>query len=505
MKEQSRSLRTRLIIGTAWMVMMRWTIRGIGLISTIILARLLEPSDFGLVAMAGITIGLVEVLLSFGVDMALIQQQSKSREDFDSAWTLRLCQGFFAATLIVISIPLAVRYFQEPRLQAILWTMVIGILVRSMSNIGTVLFRVDLEFDKEFRFEVLKKIVAFVVATTAAVILRNYWALVIGIMIGNIINTLISYFIHPYRPRLCLSAIPKLWSFSQWMLLINIGYYLETRTDELIIGGHTNSDQMGLYNVGSEIAQLPSTEIAMPLSRTLIPGYARLQDEASRLKAAFVNAFGMIVMISAPVGVGLALVAKNAVILLLGNKWAVIIPIIQVLALHGLVRVNYGSIMNLLMATGAVRVVAIVTWLSMIVFFVSATSIIGTYGLMGVAVIKLALNLGLLAIAIHLLSRYQGIRAAELFAIAYRPLTATLVMTTALWWLPSNPTSTHFVNLVYQIATGAIVYTLAITLLWRIMKCPHGSESFVYAQIAKYFKIDIVSKLNILFTSSKNR
>ena len=490
MKEQS--LRRRLIVGAAWMVMMRWTIRGIGLISTIILARLLEPSDFGLVAMAAITVGLVEVLLSFGVDMALIQQQSKSREDFDSAWTLRLCQGITAAILIFFATPFVVRYFHEPRLKAIFWTMIAGILVRSISNIGTVLFRVDLEFDKEFRFEVLKKLTTFIVAITTAVIIRNYWALVIGIMVGDIINTLLSYYIHSYRPRLCLSAIPKLWSFSQWMLLVNIGYYLETRSDELIIGGHTNSEQMGLYNVGSEIAQLPSTEIAMPLSRTLIPGYARLQDEAGRLKAAFLNAFGMIVMISAPIGVGLALIAANAVRLFLGNKWADIIPVVQVLALHGLIRINYGSIMNLLIATGAVRVVAIITWLSMIIFVASAISVIGTYGLIGVAIAKLAINICLLVIAIYLLSRYQGIRATELFATSYRPLTASFVMMIALLWLPSDPALTHIVSLIYQIVTGALIYSLVLTLLWVIMKRPHGAESFVYRQIAKYTKINIV-------------
>src|SRR5688572_12363322 len=108
---EAPSIQRHMIVGSTWMVAMRWSIRCIGLLSTVLLARILLPQDFGLVAMAGILVGLLDVLSSFGVDMALIQNPRATRRHFDTAWTIQVIQGTAVALILVALAPFAAWYF----------------------------------------------------------------------------------------------------------------------------------------------------------------------------------------------------------------------------------------------------------------------------------------------------------------------------------------------------------------------------------------------------------
>lgn len=478
-REPPPSLRRAMIVGTSWMVVMRWVIRGIGLISTIILARILQPEDFGLVAMASITIGLIETFLAFGVDMVLIQNSAATREDFDTAWTLRVIQGAVAALLVVVGSPLAVEYFGDPRLLPILWSLAAGLVIGSLANIGTVMFRKELQFDREFRFEVSKKIVAFAVTIAAAVMLRNYWALVIGIVTSAVSATVLSYLVHPYRPRVSLAAFSRIWSFSQWILVTNVGYYFETRSDELIVGGQLGARPMGLYSVGSEIAQLPTTEIAAPIARAIIPGFAQLQHEKERLRAAYANLFGAVLFIAVPSGLGLAVIAERVVPLALGEQWTDTVPLIKLLAVLGIIRITYGNAMNLMMAIGQVRAVALLTWGSVLAFFVSASLVVGSLGLIGVAAVKLVINAILLCFGLRVVIRQLELPRHELCAVAWRPLLAGCVMYGTLSAPFTRLPLADLWGLPIEIAAGAGIYATAILLLWRIAGKPAGIETLL--------------------------
>lgn len=480
---------------------MRWTIRGIGLLSTAILARLLAPSDFGLVAMATLTAGLVETFLSFGVETALIQQQARSREDLDSAWTLRLLQGLTVATLIVLATPFAVEYFGDPRLEPILWTMACGTIIGSLGNIGVVMFRADLQFDREYRFMVLKKLVVFVTVVSAAFMLRNYWALVLGTLAGTVCATLLSYWMHPYRPRLGTRSIRKLWSFSQWMLVTNIGYYIESRIDEVVVGGNTDARQLGLYSMSSEVALLPTAEIAMPISRALVPGYAKLQADQARLAAAFLNVFGMVFLIALPAGCGLALVADHAVHLVLGEQWSEIVPLVQILAIHGAIRVSYSAIANLFMATGQIRFVASMNWLGMGIFGFTAVMVIGTYGLAGVAIAKVAVTLLVFIVASLALWHSKRISPLRLAERMYRPILGAGGMVAAISQLPAISPELSIVDFLFKIATGASVFVMLVGLLWTAAGRPSGAESFVHEKLQQ----QITSQQKIMRRKFKRR
>ena len=172
--------------GAAWMVAMRLVVRGAGLINMVILARLLVPEDFGLVAMAMIFVGAIEVFSEFNFDVALIKKQSADRTDYDTAWTLSIIRGgVTAAVLLAIAAP-AADLFDEPRLAMVIAVLSLSSVLLGFQNIGVVDFRKSLDFRRDFLFMASGKVVAVIITIGLALIWQNYWALVGGMIGGKI-------------------------------------------------------------------------------------------------------------------------------------------------------------------------------------------------------------------------------------------------------------------------------------------------------------------------------
>ena len=109
-------------------------------------------------------------------------------------------------------------------------------------------------------------------------------ALVLGALTASVVRVAASYALHPYRPRLSLAAARDIWSFSQWVLVNQMADYLSFKVDRFFIGGFTVPRVVGLYTVGGDLAEMPSAEIVAPLSRSLVPGFAKLQQHTERLR-----------------------------------------------------------------------------------------------------------------------------------------------------------------------------------------------------------------------------
>ena len=174
------SLTRKVAHGAAWMVILKLVVRSIGLVSTLILVRLLEPSDFGIVAMAMSIVAALELLTAFGFDITLIQNQKADAAEYDTAWTLNVLLGAGAAVLLIVLAHPAAGFYEEPALVPVFQVIAIVSLLQGLENIGMVDFRKHLKFEKEFLFHVLVKMFGFVVTIALAFKLRSYWALVLG-------------------------------------------------------------------------------------------------------------------------------------------------------------------------------------------------------------------------------------------------------------------------------------------------------------------------------------
>ena len=341
---------------------MRWTDRLLSLLSTVILARLLVPGDFGLVAMAMVAVGFFDVLLDLGVGAALIQHEHAGREEFSTAWTLRLAQCVVTALLLVALTPLVADYYDDPRVVDVLRVAAITVIIGGFENIGTVSFQRNMELGRDFQFVVFKRLVKVACTIALAIALRSYWALILGSLVSRLVGVGASYWMSRFRPHLTLSRVSGIWTFSQWSLLTGIARYLNGAIPRLVLGGRANAAALGTYTVGEEVAMLPTSELLAPLGRVMFPTFAAARNSPGELLRLVTLAQAVQALLAIPLSLGVVLVADDAIPLLLGQQWTDAVPIAQIVALTGVATALGYSPGYMLTVTGRMHVLCGYTW-----------------------------------------------------------------------------------------------------------------------------------------------
>ncbi len=479
------SVGDRVAAGAAWMIGLRFLQRSLGLISTVILARLLVPEDFGLVAMALIVYAFVEIIGGFGFDLALIRDQEAEDRHYHTAWTLNLAYKLFAALVIAVFAPVFAGFFGDPRVEEVLYVIAIIVAIRGLENIGVVAFRKELTFNREFNFRLASKVFRVAVTVLLAVLFANYWALVLGSLAGAVAGVLLSYWMHPFRPRFGLSGARELFNFSRWVLLHNFATYANTRGPDLIVGRMVGADALGLFRVSSDIAKLPSEELYAPIMRVVFPGFSKIAHDLPRLRRAYLSAQGFVTAATVPAAVGLVAVAEPLVWVLLGTNWLEAIPLIQVLGLLGVTTILHGNRYSLFMALGKpywvfffVFLHAVIT-LPLMVYMLSAG-----FGITEAVWAKLAASLLLMPPGVWLVCYYLRMRAVEFLAVVWRPVFCSAAMAFAIWGvLGALPEVETFgraaAALAVMIPLGVTVYGGLMLLTWYGLGRPEGPETRV--------------------------
>lgn len=487
--------------GAAWLMGFKLLDKSIGLISTLVLVRVLTPSDFGLVAMAMAVVALLELMGAFGFDSALIQRQDTKRSHFDTAWTFNVIFGAsIAALLVLVAVP-AAGFYKEPRLELMLPALAIGSLVTGFENIGTVAFRKELNFNLEFKYLLTKRLASFIVTVTLALSLKSFWALIFGIVLGKVMSVLISYRLHPYRPRFSLQARADLFNFSKWLFISNLIQFLHSRSTDFILGRTVGSYGLGVYNLAAEIAAMPSTELIAPLNRAVYPAYAQLAADREKLLKRFLEVFGLISVVAFPVAVGLYCLAGQVVNLLLGPQWQDAIPIMQILGLCGLVGALQGNMYVVMSAMGQPKANTLLSGSLLVVSLPAVIYASLHYGALGAAYAHFAAAiLGFLGIVV-VFTQVTTLSTFRLFSAMWRPLVASLVMAILIEtfrkleinMLVNNGILLQFLILLPIAAFG---YTAVLLSLWFFMGRPASTEKIIINFIFR--------KLPSLFRSSTN-
>jgi lipopolysaccharide exporter len=483
-------VQTKMAKGAAWMVLFKLGERSIGLISTLVLARLLNPEDFGVVAMALSFLFLAEQLTAMGLDFALIQNQEATRAHYDSAWTGQLLLGAVITLFMIVAAQPIAAFYQKPELVWVVVALSVHPILNALCNIGTVAFRKDLDFRKEFIYQLSKKALGFLIVVPAAFILQSYWALVVGILASQLISVVISYMMHPYRPRCDLSRFRELFRFSRWLLVNNFVGYFKVRSADFIVGRSFGASALGTYNVAYELAHLPSTELTMPINRALMPGFAKLHGH-HEISEAYANALGLMALLAVPCAAGLAVLAPFFVPTVLGLKWLDASPLIQVLAFNGALLMFHSPITSLLIARNkpAMATLGNAVYLATLLaaLFVASTAY-AELGAQGAAFAAVVTSVVTTPVYLLIVWRTMAISPMVFIRAVLRPAVASVVMAALLFWfVPTYDVALGAWRtlgwLVGGIAIGAVCYVVVIAVLWLALSKPKGSESLMVEQV----------------------
>ncbi len=475
------NLGKRMAKGALWTVLMRVTVRSIGAISMVVLARLLLPADFGLVVLATMVVGFVELASEFSFATYLIRAQDIDRSYYDTAWTLSILRGALVAIVLAVSASAAADFFAEPRLQDILYVLALVSLVDGLDNIGIVDFQKSMNFDRDFRFTVQTKLVSFAITVALAFLLRNYWALVVGTVGGRCAALAFSYAMHPYRPRISFARTGIILRFSKWVLARNLLNFAQRQGYAFVIGKILNPASVGLYSLAREISAMATSEIVLPVYRVMLPGLSSLERDPAAMRRTFLDALAVIVMLALPLGVGIGLVADPLVRVAMGRNWVEAIPVLQILAIVGVVRVFTANSDAQLFALNLPHLTTVLAGFGAVVGIGSMLWAASIWGLTGAAWATSATALLQLFLTYAIIWRVIGIAPATIGAVVWRPIAACLAMSGAVLtlldhWPRTDAASWLFVELCCACVLGALVYVAVLLGSWRICGMPPGAE-----------------------------
>jgi lipopolysaccharide exporter len=479
--------------GAVWMVLFRLLDRSIGLISTAVLARLLVPGDFGLVAMSMSVIAFIEMATAFSFDIALIQKKDPVREHFDTAWTLNVIVASLGAAATAAAALPAADFYGDARLAPVMLVIGVAWMVSGFENIGVVNFRREMNFSAEFRLLAFKRVITFAVTMVAAITMRSYWALVAGVAAGRVAGVLLSYAMQAYRPRLSLARASELFSFSGWLLISNFSMVLISRVPHLIVGRTYGAQALGAYSVGAEIANLPHTELVAPINRAMFPGYSRLTQDRDLFRKTCVDTTSAIFQLVLPICIGVALLAPHLVRILLGQQWDEAIPVIQILSLAGAVSALTANNMSAYQALGRPGLCTLTLVARMLLLMVGLVSFRAS-GLQGVAWAEVLAALGSLIVSVPILARVLQLQPSRYLGLLARPLLAGCVMGLVVHYVvPTRGLEMTFVEALAWLAAGAsigaITYVIAIAVLWWIAGRPDSVEIMLFNKVREIFPI----------------
>lgn len=468
----------RIARGAGWLYGYRWIDRLLDFVSIVILARILSPDDFGLVAIAASVATIVEGLSAFDVNKALIQARDQDRALYDSSWTLSVLRGVLSALCMVLVVP----FLTDPRLAAVLLALSVGPVLNGLANPRFVMFERELDYSKLAVLTLGSKVVSFGVTLAIALLYRSYWALVIGLLAGGVTSLILSYVLKPYRPAISFARFSDIFAFSGWLSLTSIATTLSMETDKIIVGRFLGLSDTGLYYMTQRVGVLPTRELVAPLQRILFPSFRELLEDRSRFRNAVSESINIMASLSLPAGFGFALVANDFVPLLLGDQWASIVPLLIVLVPYLGLRATLSMTLPCVMALGRTQLLFWVSFgyaLFHLPAFITGTALLGLSGAIGSIVIA-----GVLYSYLNtwMLKRTLGIPLREILYQLRRPLTAAILMVLSVLALDAGVAFRFFseggswLSLLIKILVGCFIYCSVLYGLWRLEGRPAGIE-----------------------------
>jgi lipopolysaccharide exporter len=484
-----RSSGSHMLHGSFWLISMRWTQRLAGVASTLVLVRLLSPVDFGIVALAMVFVGMLEILNQTGQEAALIRMPNPTREYYDTAWTISVLIGVAIGTSIFVLAPLTTLYFHDPRSVAVMRCLALRAVLGGFANIGMVDFRRNLRFDKFFQYNFGAKVCSLSAAIALAFWLRNYWALVGGMLTAAVATNALSYVMSPYRPRFSLSKIDEIWGFSIWTLVRSIAFYFNGQIDLLTIGGFVGSAQMGRYSVAHDIAASATDEVNGPMVTVLFPVMARVQDDVDELRRLYLRVLGWSATICASTSTGIAVISNDFVHVVLGPKWVSVVPLMPWLALAagvlGLSSGAFGTFDVLNMPRRGARMLLLRLFMMALVIVPVAFV---TRDLVAVAAARLFVTIIFIPTLFLAVGAAVGVRPGSQLAVVWRPFLAAGVMALAIWGGNGFAPTNMILRLIFDVAFGAAAYVGALFAMWGIVGRPESTERDLLSFVRSWLK-----------------
>jgi lipopolysaccharide exporter len=468
----SQKLSQRVIFAGFWSVASRVCARGLGVVRIIVLARLLAPEAFGLVAVGLLAIDMMYAFTSTGFTLALIQRKGDIRDYLNTAWVMNVLRGLVIAGILFGGAPLIASFFDAPEAYTIVQVMAALVLIQGFNNPGLVYLGKELEIHKSFLLEITQVFADLTVSIIAAIILRSAWALVFGAIASNVTYLLVSYLIHPYRPRLKFdfSKAKTMFNFGKWLTINSWFNYLSQRGDSIIIGRMMGTVSLGFYQIARRVSELFSQDIITSNMDVTFPAYSKLQDNIPKLRQAFLLSLETLASLVFPLSVAIFLLAPDFTPVILGEKWIPAIPAMRILGIAAAFQCILSIGKSMFYSVGRPALGFGMNQINMVVMFALFYPLIKLYGLEGAAMAALIGSVSALPFLVWRLTQLLKIKARDYLHVTLSPIAIILIMVVGIIAIKQIPSQTDLPHLILLLSVVVIIFIGMSILLWKAFK-----------------------------------
>ena len=438
-----------------------------GLLITVVAVRILTPAEFGLAALAIVTVDLLGIVKDLGLGAALIQNRSDDRAMRDSAFTLNLASGLLLTIVAVLAASPLASWAGESSVEALIRLLGLSFLFDAFGAVHVVLLRRDMDFRRKCAVDLARAFVRLLVCLGGLLGGFGVEALVAGTAAGAMAGSVTAWWLHRWVPRLRvdLGHAGTLLRFGGRLTVANALGVLERRAEFLIVTAWFGPTTLGFYSAAAKLPSLMADNLRWVTTSVMFPAYARIQHEPHRLRSALLDTMKFSSMAFAPIALGLALTADPIIRGVFGPQWVPAIEILRVLALSALFSAVVFHLGDFLNSVGRTDVVMRLAVLGLVVFIPSAVAGATAYGSLGVAFGRLIATVAISAVSAAVAIRIAGLAPIDVVRALGPAACGGATLTVAVMVVLQAPIEAPLPRLMAAVLVGALVYGATLWLV----------------------------------------
>ena len=463
---ENKNLRNSVLGSFFWKFCERFLNQGITFITSLILARLLTPEDYGTIALVMVFLNLASVFIHSGFSTALIQKKDADETDYSTIFYCSFACSLLIYGVLFLAAPLIADFYSTPSLTAILRIFALNIPMSVFQSVQSAYISKHLLFRKVFFASAANAVISGIVGVGLAFAGFGVWALVYQSLAGTLSTTIIYLFLVPWRPKLAFSksSAKGMMRYGSRVLAADLSgtFFAEVRS--LIIGRVYSSADLAYYNKGQQVPQLLTNNLSSALVSVMFPTFANHCEDLHQVKAMAKRSIRMLSYIMIPCMFGLAAVMKPLILLLFTEKWAQTVPFGQILSIGCFIKLLSDITIQILKAIGRSDVVLGLEVKKKPVYVLLL--IVGVnISVLGLALAMLVYDIYAVVVNMYQLHKYISYSLWEQFRDMLAALLLSTVMAVLVLLIPSF--SSLILTLTVKVLAGAVIY-LAGSVIFRL-------------------------------------
>ncbi|MBN1572621.1 MAG: lipopolysaccharide biosynthesis protein [Deltaproteobacteria bacterium] len=404
------SIKSKILSSFFWVGISTFLSRASTILATLILAGLLVPDDFGVVAVANVITASLGLFRDLGMNQALIYQKEHIEEAADTSMILSVSVSVILFLIGYFLAGPAALFFKNPAVKDVVQVLSFTLVISSFSSIPSSLLEKEMDFRKRALPEVASFFTYFAVSLILALNGFAYWSIVLGYTALSIVNLIVVFIVSPWHPTLKLHRhmVSEMFGFGKYVMSNTVIVFILKNIDDFSLGRIMGTVSLGFYSLAYRIANVPATQITHMVSKVVFPAMMQMSEDSQRVKDFHLKTFYYLSIVNIPLAIGIICFAPPFFHIFYGTKWdAAIIPT-QILAIYGLTRGLFSSTTSVFMTLGRIREIFLFQLCHLILLAVLIYPVITLYKIVGLSILLSLLNIANAVVIIMRMENFLG-------------------------------------------------------------------------------------------------